>query len=281
MDKEYLKKHNLTKAHQQFMRLAEGYLSTSMMEEADDDQTPDQNGEAGNMPPMDADANGMPPMDGSGQQPPMGGQEAPQGDENTPPMGGGAPQGPDAAPEGDMPPMDAPDGGQTPIGDDMPPVGPEDELKPEEDDEVIDVEDLTNAQEKLNKKSNMIGKDLGQLDDRIESLLTAVEKMKGIIDHNNNEITNLKAELQKRVPTQTERLNLRGLDSYPFNVNPQDYWKEKNKDGNYEAIFDNQQPTQKEYVIKASDVDDYTPSEIEKSFDDDLNQTMEKIFKGF
>ena len=264
MDKEYLKKHNLTKAHQQFMRLAEGYLSTSMMEEADDDQIPGQNGEAENMPPMDADANGMPPMDGSGQQPPIGGPETPQGDENMPPMGGGAPQGPDSAPNGDMPP-----------------VGPEDELKPEEDDEVIDVEDLTNAQEKLNKKSNMIGKDLGQLDDRIESLLTAVEKMKGIIDHNNNEITNLKAELQKRVPTQTERLNLRGLDSYPFNVNPQDYWKEKNKDGNYEARFDNQQPTQKEYVIKSSDVDDYTPSEIEKSFDDDLNQTMEKIFKGF
>ena len=278
MDREYLKKHNLTKAHQQFMRLAEGYLSTSMMEEADDDQTPGPNGETENMPPMGADANGMPPMDGPGQQPPMGGpeppmggQEPPQGDENMPPMGDGAPQGPDAAPEGGMPPM----------GDDMPPVGPEDELKPEEEDEVIDVEDLTNAQEKLNKKSNMIGKDLGQLDDRIESLLTAVEKMKGIIDHNNIEITKLKAELQKRMPTQTERLNLRGLDSYPFNINPQDYWKEKNKDGNYEARFDNQQPTQKEYVIKAGDVDDYTPSEIEKSFDDDLNQTMKKIFNGF
>ena len=106
--------------------------------------------------------------------------------------------------------------------------------------------------------------------------------MKGIIDHNNSEITDLKAELQKRVPTQTERLNMRSLDTYPYNVSPEDYWKNKEAQGGYEARYDNNQPEEKkELAITNNDINNYSDSDIEKSFDDELNQTMDKIFKGF
>lgn len=282
MDKEYLERHNLTKAQKQFMRLAEGYLSTSMMQEADDDQNqPEQGGGMGQMGGPD-DIQGMPPMDDPNADAP--GQGFPSmNDANGGNMGQGGPGMENPGNDQGMPPMDDPNAGIPPIGDGQlgPIDAPGDDLESQEDDEVLDVDDLTKAQEKLFSKEKMIGHDLGKLDNRIESLLTAVEKMKGIIDHNNNEISSLKAELQKRIPTQTERLNLRGLDTYPFNVSPQDYWKKKNLDGNYEARFDNQQPTQKEYVITHKDVDDYNSTEIEKSFNKDLNQTMEKIFKGF
>ena len=257
MDKEYISKHGLMEAHKQFMKLVnEGYISTSLTEAGEDEQEPPMDGGQDMQPPMDG---GMPPAnDGQGGIPQEGGQ--PSMGDGTPDMGA------------DMPPAD---GGMPPVGATM-----ESELK--EKDEVIDVDDLTKAQEKLNSKQNMVGKDLGQLDNRIEKLMTAVEAMKGIIDHNNSEITDLKAELQKRVPTQTERLNMRSLDTYPYNVSPEDYWKNKEAQGGYEARYDNNQPEEKkELAITNNDINNYSDSDIEKSFDDELNQTMDKIFKGF
>ena len=253
-------------AHKQFMKLVnEGYISTSLTEAGDDEATqPEEydkspvDGGQNMQPPMDSEQNAQPPM-GGGMPPMDGGQEPPM---QEPVMGDGSQV---------MPPMD---GGML---QDNNPIDSE----PHENDEVIDVDDLTKAQEKLNNKQNMVGKDLGQLDDRIEKLMTAVETMKGIIDHNNNEITDLKAELQKRVPTQTERLNMRSLDTYPYNVSPEDYWKNKESQGGYEARYNNNQPEKKEMSITSNDINDYSDSDIEKSFDDELNQTMEKIFKGF
>ena len=281
MDKEYIKRHNLMEAHKQFMRLSEGYISTSL-EEADDDE--EQQG--GNMPQDNMGGNedgqmnnggmqpsgGMPQSDGQGQpnnMPADDGQTPPMDDAQTPPMD-----------DRQAPPMDDGFGdGDESTPNDM--LSMDDEFGDDEDD-VIDVDDLTNAQEKLNKKQNMVGKDLGQLDNRIESLITAVEKMNNIIDHNNNEINNLKSELERRVPTQKERLEMRSLDTYPFNVSPNDYWKRKEMEGVYDARYGDGESEKKEYEIRNKDIDDFSKVDIEKTFDDnDLDQSMEKIFRGF
>ena len=164
-------------------------------------------------------------------------------------------------------------------GDGMPPMG---DMPPMEDEEVIDVDDITNAQEKMNNKVNHVGRELGDVDDKIETLLTSLEKMQQMIDNNNQEIAQFKKEFEKRNPTQTEKLNLRSLDSYPFNVNPKDYWDEKGIDpnSNYSGYADNDEPTDKEYIITNSDVDDFDERAISQSFniDDELNQDIKKIF---
>ena len=273
MDKEYIKRHNLMEAHKQFMRLSEGYISTSL-EEADDDE--EQQG--GNMPQDNMGGNedgqmnnggmqpsgGMPQSDGQGQpnnMPADDGQTPPMDDRQAPPMDNEFGDGDESTPN-DMLSMD------DKFGDD--------------EDDVIDVDDLTNAQEKLNKKQNMVGKDLGQLDNRIESLITAVEKMNNIIDHNNNEINNLKSELERRVPTQKERFEMRSLDTYPFNVSPNDYCKRKEMEVVYDARYGNGESEKKKYEIRNKDIDDFSNVDIEKTFDDnDLDQSMEKIFRGF
>ena len=64
MDKEYIKRHNLMEAHKQFMRLSEGYISTSL-EEADDDE--EQQG--GNMPQDNMGGNEDGQMNNGGMQP--------------------------------------------------------------------------------------------------------------------------------------------------------------------------------------------------------------------
>jgi uncharacterized coiled-coil protein SlyX len=258
---KFLKENNLYDAHKQFMRMVEGYGIYKPIEEDGNDE--DANG--GTDPMGGGPDNGTNPMGGDdtmGVQDPMGGTP----DNGTTPMGG----------EPDPSSMDM---GSGPM-DSMPEPSPMDMDSGEGDDEdVIDVDDLTKAQEKTNDKVNSVGRDLGTVDKRIEKLLGALESMQSTIDKNNAQIEDLKNEFQKRNPTQTEKLNLRSLDSYPFNIRPTDYWAEKNANSNYDAYSDNNKPTTQEYTITNDDVD-YVDDDIAKTFsipDDDI-QDFNKIF---
>lgn len=275
---KYLKENNLYNAHKQFMRMAEGYLRQENIEEAGEDEDPN----AGTDPNAGMDPNAGAPMDGGGDanmggDPNMGADPNGSMDPNAgaPMDGGGDPNAMGGDPNAGMDPSTMTgDMGADPsaMGEDMP--------VPEDDEEVIDVDDLTNAQEKLNDKENAVGRHVEKVDDKLKQLGQVLDKIEQMIDNNNSEIEALKGEFKKRNPTQTEKLNLRSLDSYPFNVKPTDYWKQKGIDSNYEAYADNQEPTTKEYKITNDDVDNINDNEIANSFfiDDDLKQDINKIF---
>ena len=268
IDYKYLKENGLYESHLRFMRaINEGY-GYAPIEEADDDEKQNDGG----MPPMDQ-PQGAPNGDGQ-----MGVDPAAAAAGGMPPMNGGQgqdngipPMGEDPAAAGAMPPMGDPMGMNDAQGN-----GEEEDS----DEDVIDVDDITNAQEKTNDKVNSVGRDLGKVDGRIEKLINAVDKLETMFDKNNHDILDLKREFEKRNPTETERLNLRSLDSYPYNVRPSDYWEQKAKTSNYSAYADNSEPTTDEYVITNNDVDDFNEREIADSFtiDDDLNQNIKKIF---
>ena len=286
---KYLKENNLFEAHLRFKQaLGEGY-GYAPIEEADDENNDNQQQQGGQDPMM---GGGQPPMGGAdqgmsgadpmggqgmggdgqdpmagGQDPMMGGGQPPMGGDAQDPMAGGDQGMADADPMGGQDPMM---GGEDPMAD----------APMEEEDDVLDVDDLTDAQEKMNKTVNNVGKDLGKVDTRLEKLLGAIEQLTDMFDKNNQEIEDLKTEFEKRNPTQTEKLNLRSLDSYPFNVKPNDYWTEKGQSSNYSAYADNQEPTTKEYVITNNDVDDMSERDVADSFfvSDQLNQNLKKIF---
>ena len=273
---KYLKENNLLEAHKHFMRLSEAYIPTVLPEEeieeaGEDMQDPNAMGgdpnAMGGMPanggmPQDPNAMGGADPMGGGDPNAMGGQD---------PMAGGA--DPNAMGEDPMADPMGGDMGADPMGD---PMGEE----PADDGETIDIDGLTQAEDKLNVKQNRIGRDLSKVDNRITTLIDTINNLLTKVDSNNSEIESLKAEFEKRNPTQTEKLNLRSLDSYPFNVKPNEYWAEKAKEGGYEAYSDNDEPTTKEYVITNDDVDN--PSDdIANTFfkiDDDDIQTLEKMF---
>lgn len=277
---KYLKDNNLIEAHIRFKRALGEALGYSSIEEAgDDDQDQQQGGPDGGMPPApggDPNGGGMPPTPGGD----MGGGMPPGGDPN----GGGMSPAPDGGmggdPNGGMPP-----GGEDPMGgmppsDDMGGMDGLEEGEPEEEDDVIDVDDLTDAQEEVNDKVNSVGRDLGNVDKKIGKLIGAIEVLQGMFDKNNQEIADLRKEIEKRNPTQTEKLNLRSIDSYPFSEKPTDYWEKKSANSNYSVYGDNDEPTTHEYVITNNDVDDFTEREIADSFSiaDELDQNIKKIF---
>ena len=279
---KYLKENNLLEAHKHFMRLSEAYIPTVLPEEeieeaGEDMQDPNAMGgdpnAMGGMPadggmPQDPNAMGGGDPNAMGGQDPMAGGADPNAMGEDPMAGGADPNAQD--------PMADPMGGDIgadPMGD---PMGEE----PADDGETIDIDGLTQAEDKLNVKQNRIGRDLSKVDNRITTLIDTINNLLTKVDSNNSEIESLKAEFEKRNPTQTEKLNLRSLDSYPFNVKPNEYWAEKAKEGGYEAYADNDEPTTKEYVITNDDVDN--PSDdIANTFfkiDDDDIQTLEKMF---
>ena len=269
--------------HKQFMRLCE-FVSVSLTEDdAEENQAPQQGdpnamggdpNAMGGDQGMDPNAMGGDPnmADGAQMDPGMDGDpNAMGGDPN---MADGAQMDPGMGSDPNMDPNAM--GGDIPMDPGMPGG---------EEDEVIDVDDITNAQEKTNDKVNKVGRNLGKVDDKIVQLLQAIDKMETMINNNNAEIESFKKEFEKRNPTPTEKLNLRSLDSYPFNVNPKEFWNERGianpkTSKTYQAYYDNNEPTTDEYEITNYDVDNFDERKIADSFhiDDDLRQTIEKIF---
>ncbi len=281
---KYLKENNLLSAHEHFMKLSESYVPNFPEEEVDEAdgqgaQDPnsmgsDPNAMGGDPSTMGGDMSQDPSMVGDPSQDPNA-----MGDD--PNMGGDMSQDPS---EIGVDPSTM--GGDTPqdlssMGSDPSAMNGDESEGQDDDGDTIDIDGLTRAQDKLNVKQNHVGRDLSKVDTKIKTLIDTIQNLQNKLDANNSEIESLKAEFEKRNPTQTEKLNLRSLDSYPFNVKPNEYWEKKAKQGGYDTYSDNDEPTSKEYVITNNDVDNPTIDVADTFFkiDDDDIQTMDKLFK--
>jgi hypothetical protein len=144
-----------------------------------------------------------------------------------------------------------------------------DELDDEEGDvEEIDVTDIIKKSDEASdfaKQALTVGQENGQflksLTDKLSNLESQLSKMDSIA----SKIT----KLEQDIKTPEEKLELRSLDSYPFNMKLTDYWEEKaSKDKNYrisggETTVDGEE---KEYVITPEMIDDLNPADIKASF---------------
>jgi hypothetical protein len=199
----------------------------------------------------------------------QGGGAPEGGNEMQEPMGGGASEGgaPGFNPQGGED-MNSLDGG---FGDDG-------ETEPmQSDDEVIDVDELTSSQEKTEKK---VGKLKNSMEKGFDKLLNVINRLDKMIDDNTANMESIKKEIEKRNPTPLEKLNMRAAnDSYPFNISPSDYWKEKEQNSNY-RIGGEDEPDSRQYTITQDDIDGMTDfKQISKELDsDEFNQNLMNIF---
>lgn len=266
---KYLKENGLLEAHKQFLRMCnETYISpVEELDEADDNEQ--------NMPEQGTD-----PMNDNGMN--SGAEQ-----ENAP-MGGENPQGMDNQDMGDMGNDTMGDDGMSgmeepSLDDSEDPFGDGNEEETNDDGDTIDIDDLTDAQEKLNHKTNKIGIDLGKVDNRIERLMASLEKMETMIDSNNEEIMNLRKEFEKRNPTQIERLDMRRkFDSPGFSETPEEAIEKRIQNRNNYSVTDGgEQTDEKQYTLTQDDIKNANTSQIADSFykiDDDDIQDINKIF---
>ena len=261
MDKELLKKYRLEEAQKRFQQISEYTFITKPMldEDGDDDQQKPQymdNQPAGQQQPPQQDNGGNPggdvqpkdDMNGGGQQPPVGGNDMQpqQGDSvGVPtPDNGGEQMDVNFEPDGSQPADDNVDTMQS-------------------GDEVIDVDELTNAQETTEVK-------IDGVNDKLQNLLAVTTKFIAAVDQNNKKIDDLRAEFERRNPSEEERINIRSQASAPYSETPKDYWDRKSESSNYNVIYNNDVDPDKEeneYVIKKSDINGIDDRSLAKSLD--------------
>lgn len=273
---KYLKDNGLLEAHKQFLRMCnEEYLSHEELNLNEDNEvapTSDNN-----------DQNKTNEPDTGNQDSSLFDNNPTEGD-NTTPMGvSGNTNDTEDAMNGD-----ASMGGEMPMDNMDDSLDSDSDIAPNNDssdEDTIDIDDLTDAQEKINHKTNKIGINLGKVDNRIEHLMQSLEKMEDMIDSNNAEIMSLRKEFEKRNPTQIERIDMRRrFDSPGFNESPEESLAKRLQARDNYAVTDGGDKTNdKQYTLTQNDIDSVGDSQVADSFykiDDDDIQDINKIF-GF
>ena len=177
--------------------------------------------DAGAVPPPDAGA--VPPLD-AGAMPP--------------PDAGAVPPPPDAG---------APESVEIPSDPDVEKIGGESKKSKE-----LDITDLVKSQQSVEKKQEEYFDNLFK---HLEGLESKLSDMDSIM----NKLNDLETKVEKyRVKTPEEKLELRSLDSGPFNQKLTDFFEDKQEDM--------EKSGKNEYILTKDDVESYSPGDIKKSF---------------
>ena len=253
MNEKFLKENNLFDAQKRFTKLFEYSFNTQLVEDEEEMQ-PLPNEDPNAMPPQGGDQNNV--QDTA----PM--SELPQDGE--------VPEDPNAAQMG---------------GEEM----EFDEIEmdePEEDVEEIDVTELTDNQTNMQNDISSLDNKFSSLINHIEKLTSKIDDISTKTDKTEEELAHINKEIVKRNPTDTEKLNIRSMDSYPFNVKPNEYWDAKSKENpNYDIYSNNEvNPSDEvEYILTQDEIDNepINYNELISSFNDDENEFNDSLSKIF
>jgi hypothetical protein len=192
---------------------------------------------------------------------------------------GALPPPPDAGAEGAIPPPDAaampgapvaPDamGGGEPIAEPIDITSDPDVEKLDDkgkDNKELEITDLVKSQKNVEKKQE-------EYFEQLFGQLTSLEDRLGEMDNIVNKLNSLEAKVEKyRTKTPEEKMKLRSLDSGPFDQTLSQYFDDN------EEKFDKQ--GKDEYILTQDEVEDYSPSDVRKSFRDFENNKEPDNFK--
>jgi len=119
--------------------------------------------------------------------------------------------------------------------------------------EEIDITELVNSQKQIQDKQEEY---MNSMMSKLEDLEQKLTQMDSIFQ----KINDLETTVEKYRPKSAEeKLQLRSLDSYPYNQKLSDFFLEK------EPQFEKQ--GKQEYILKPEDVEDVDKTQIRKSFD--------------
>jgi hypothetical protein len=182
-------------------------------------------------PPPAEDPNALPPADPNAALPPA--------DPNMVPPAPAAPEGPQPVDVENDPDVEKVDNnGQVP--------------EQKGGTEEIDVTDLVTSQKKVEEKQEEYFNNLFQH-------LTDLESKLGEMDGLMTKLNDIEAKVERyRDKTPQEKLELRSLDSGPFNQKLSDFFEDKEEDM--------EKSGKNEYILTQDEVEDFSPNEIKKTF---------------
>jgi len=150
------------------------------------------------------------------------------------------------------------------------------EMEPVEDEVELDVTELVQGTEEAKASADMANQKLDSLMSMLDTLDGKLNSMDGITA----KIDNLENELEKRAPTPEEKIEMRSLDSYPYNLKLTDFWAEK--EGQYDVMGVNGKKKEEEpkvYSLTQDEVNsDYNESSVKTSFNDTNEFEEEDIY---
>jgi len=140
----------------------------------------------------------------------------------------------------------------------LPPSGAPIEPETEE----IDITDLVNMTKSIKKDLDDKNTENIEVVNKMDSVFTKLNDLEQKLSQMDSVISKIdelgnKVETMKE-KTPQEKLELRSLDSYPFNLNPQQFFAQKQTEM--------QQSGKNEYVLTKQDIDDYSLDTIRNSF---------------
>jgi hypothetical protein len=130
--------------------------------------------------------------------------------------------------------------------------------------EELDITDLVNAQKDIVQKQ----------EDQFNSIFGAIDNLTKKLDEIDsimNKLEDLNVKMEKyKEPTPEERLELRTLDSYPFNQKLSNFFIDKQADMKKSG--------KNEYVLTTDDVKNSSPMQIRDTFNDFVETGEENFF---
>jgi hypothetical protein len=164
-----------------------------------------------------------------------------------PPDAGAVPPPPDAGAVPPPPDAGVPESVDISTDPDVEKIGGESKKSKE-----LDITDLVKSQQNTEKKQEEYFDNLFK---HLEGLESKLSDMDSIM----NKLNDLETKVEKyRVKTPEEKLELRSLDSGPFNQKLTDFFEDKQEDM--------EKSGKNEYVLTKDDVESYSPGDIKKSF---------------
>lgn len=192
-----------------------------------------------------------PPPGGDVPPPPPGGEVAP------PPAGGEMPPPPTGV---GVPPPAAPTGATEPQPVDLANDPDVEKIDDKKNKEEIEVTDLVKGQKSVEQKQE-------EYFDTLFNHLNDLEQKLGTMDDIINKLNSLETKIEKyRTKTPEEKMELRTLDSGPFNQKLSQYFEDKEEDF--------EKSGKEQYIITPDDVESYSPNEIKRSFRDFGDEEM-------
>ena len=175
---------------------------------------------------------------------------------------GGGDLGLDVEPAGDTPaePVDVANDPDVEVVDEPGSEGSEAPAEPASDmgdeeggTEELDITDLVTTQKDMSSKQEEY---METMMDRLNDLTSKLEDMDQILQ----KINDLENKVEKyRQKSPEEKLQLRSLDSYPYNQKLTDFFVDKE--------VEMEKTGKNEYILTPDDVENYSESDIKKSFD--------------